>query len=115
MRGITLATPSRGFRLVVRRFEMRITNKVSRKHRVLSYVFIVAFMLLVLGVTMALLGRIDYTYHVGTKQTVGVILREDEPSKFWEIIGPFIVVSGVVTFFAGRAYFRNRRVEFDHV
>jgi hypothetical protein len=66
---------------------------------------------LVLGAVMAVLGRIDYQYHYGSTQVVGVIRREDTPFRFWLIIGTFIVMGTACTAITGMRHSKIRREE----
>ena len=94
---------------------MRITNNVSLKYRALSVAFMISVLLLVGGVIMAVLGRIDYEYHNGANRHVGVILRQNEPGKFWGILAPEILVSVAASIIIGRAHFKNRTRELKNV
>jgi membrane protein implicated in regulation of membrane protease activity len=63
------------------------------------------------GVVMAVLGRIDYSYHYGSTQVVGVIRVEDSPFRFWITIATFIAVGIVGATFTWARYSRVRREE----
>ena len=94
---------------------MRITNNVSIKYRVLSAAFFISVLFLLGGVIMAVLGRIDYQYHYGPNYHVGVIFRQNEPRKFWEILVPEMLVSATGSILVGRSFFKNRTRELNNV
>jgi hypothetical protein len=75
--------------------------------------FMFSFILLALGVVMGVFGRIDYRYHIGSKQVAGVIRAGDSPFLFWIIIGSLICVSVIGTIATGVGYFRVKQKESD--
>jgi hypothetical protein len=73
--------------------------------------FMVSFLFLVGGIVMGVMGRIDYQYHVGSKQVVGVVKADESPTLFWTIIGSLIAVSTIATFVTGFGQFRAMRAD----
>ena len=60
---------------------------------------------------MAFLGRIDYRYHIGDKQVVGVIRSDESPVRFWVIIASLLTASTAGTIFTSIRHSRVMREE----
>jgi hypothetical protein len=63
------------------------------------FALMVMFMLLLGGIWIAFLGRIDYRYSLGDKQVVGVIKSDESPVRFWVIVVSLISASTAGTIF----------------
>jgi hypothetical protein len=91
---------------------MPTSKTISKQQFMWRFGLMFSILLLVLGVVMALFGRIDYQYHYGNTQVIGVIRREDAPFRFWAIIGTIIAVGTASTIITSagysRGHFRNR-------
>jgi len=90
---------------------MRIYERPSKRAFAWRFCFIVSFILFFCGVTMAAMGRIDYQYHIGARQVVGVVTSDKSPLLFWAI-NSFLIVSGAISaVFTGVRLARFKREE----
>jgi len=97
--------------LNVKRFPMFTNKGPSKRIFAWRFGFMFSFLTLAGGIIMGVMGRIDYQYHVGSQQVVGVVRAAESPFLFWTIIGSLSFVSAVATFVTGIGYLRAKREE----